>query len=180
MAIQFEVEDGTGITTATSYMTVAELKQYWDNYGYDYSALSDSVLMQNLNKCTRVLDSTYNKKYPGYRNTSTQGLEWPRVEAYYIDGWFIGYGVVPQELKDGLAELVYGVLVEGGTLQPLFKSTEKLIETEVTVDVITEKKKYAEPYVNQNKRDKFTAVQDALYRLIPNVSNTVGPFVTRV
>jgi hypothetical protein len=34
MAINFVVEDGTGLTTATAYLSLEELKQYWDNVGY--------------------------------------------------------------------------------------------------------------------------------------------------
>ena len=72
------------------------------------------------------------------------------------------------------------VLIEGAALQPVVKSEAKIIESEVKVDVISERKKYAEPYVEGYSRDRVLAVQDALYRLIKNAGGSVGPFIVRV
>ena len=37
MAVEFVVEDGTGLDDATSYMSEVEFRQYWENRGIDYS-----------------------------------------------------------------------------------------------------------------------------------------------
>lgn len=173
MAIQFIVETGTAEADATAYLTIDELKQYWDNMGYSYSALPDTTIMQYINKSSKLLDSMFIQRYPGVRTSSDQGLEWPRLEAYYVDGWIIDYDVVPNEIKNATAEMVYAVS-QDASVQPIISKDGKVIEERVKIDVIEEQKKYASATVTGISRDKVTAVYDALKRLISNVSSTGG------
>jgi len=80
MSIQFTVETGTGASTSTSYATVAQFKQYWENRGTTFSE-SDTIIEAWLNQATEYIDINY--KFEGEVVYSTQALEWPRV-------WTIG------------------------------------------------------------------------------------------
>ena len=101
MAVNFVVETGSGLATATAYLSVAALKQYWDNYGYSYSTVSDGAFQQKINKATEIIDSQYTISWPGKRKSETQALDWPREDATYIDGTEIAETVVPPEVKKG-------------------------------------------------------------------------------
>ena len=173
MAIQFVVEDGTGLATATSYVSVDELKQFWDNVSYDYSSFSDGQLQQRLNKATEVLDGQYTTLWPGQRNSTTQALDWPRQEATYLDGEEIATTVVPIEVKKAISEIVYAG-TQGTTLQPTHDDAGQ-IETEYTrVDVIETRTTYFNYTSQDTSRDLIIAVVDALARLIG--PHPGGPF----
>ena len=100
MAIQFVVEDGTGLTNSTSYVSVAEFIQYWENRGTTYS--SESSIQKWLIEDTAYADLTY--CWGGNIADDDQALDVPRV------GWADVYGrdlddSVPTYLKNGVCEL---------------------------------------------------------------------------
>ena len=105
MAVIFSVETGTGSSTATSYITVAELTQYLEDAGLTITLTTDAEKQALLNRMTPVLDAF--TRWPGERLLSTQALEWPRGGAYYNDGISISSSVVPPEIKKALAFMVY-------------------------------------------------------------------------
>ena len=76
MSIQFVVETGTGASTSTSYATVAQFKQYWENRGTTFSE-ADAIIQAWINQATEFIDINY--KFEGEIVYSTQALEWPRV-----------------------------------------------------------------------------------------------------
>jgi hypothetical protein len=76
MTIQFVVETGTGGTTSTSYATVAQFKQYWENRGVTYSD-ADATIEAWLNMATAFIDG-YN--FEGNPLSQNQALEWPRYD----------------------------------------------------------------------------------------------------
>jgi len=163
MAVIFQVEDGTGLTDSNSYVSIADMKQYWDNMGYDYSALTtDEMVQVLLIKHTRIIEGTYGAKYPGSRNSSEQALGWPRTGAKYLDGYTIESSVVPLEVVAAVCESAYAG-TSGTELQPV-DSQENIESYSVTVDIITETTKYSTP--TGSKRPEVTAVKDALVRLI--------------
>ena len=162
MAPVMVVEDGTGKTDSNLYLTIAELKAYWDNMGYDYSALSDEEIEVLLIKNTRIVEGMYGPKWPGSRNTTTQALGWPRTSATYLDGIAIDTDVVPPEVQDAVAESAY-VESQGTDLQPV-DDMNNIEEYMVKVDVITEKTKYGDS--SGSERPESSAVKDALVRLI--------------
>jgi hypothetical protein len=166
MAVNFVVEDGTGLTNSTTYCTVNFLKQYWDDFGYDYSSYTDTQLEQTMNRSTRIIDSTYRGRFPGVRYTREQSLEWPRVGAAYVDGNYINYNEIPIELQRAICEMVYGILTGEADLQPVVKATTEVVSEEIKVDVIEEKKVYSKSAVDGMVRDNVVAVEDVLDRLI--------------
>jgi hypothetical protein len=177
MAIQFIVEDGNGLSTATSYITVAELKQYWDNVGYDYSELSTNELQQKINKATSIIDSEYLHQWPGYRSTDTQTLEWPRYAAYYVDGYAIAETIIPVELKNAVSEMVYA-MANGATLQPTITAPGVIEEQYVRVDVIQQRVKYSSTFLNP--KDTVYAVQDALARITGGATGDFDISIMRI
>lgn len=160
MSIQFIVEDGTGMATATSYVTLVEFQQYWENMGYDYSALTTNQIQVLLNKCSKVIDSKY--KWPGERASSEQGLDWPRVAAWYQDGWPISSLIVPPEVKYAVCEMAYAKNA-GTDMQPVVTPTGDLKSESVSVGPISESKTYGS---SASDRSRVTAVADALVRII--------------
>ena len=98
LIIEFEVEDGTGKETSTSYLSVDELKQFALNEGVDLTVLAtDEIAQQYLNRYTVIIDAI--REWPGVLLTTTQALSWPRKSAYDINGNIIDSASVPKEIK---------------------------------------------------------------------------------
>ena len=73
-------EDGTGLSTAESYCSVAEATTYFSNVGdAAWAALaSDAVREQSLRKAVAFMLGRYRARWAGFRKTTTQALDWPR------------------------------------------------------------------------------------------------------
>ena len=101
MAIQFIVEDGTNKTDATSYISVDDFTQYWENRGVDYSGETEADVQAKLNIATQYIDNLHN--YEGQKQTNSQALEFPRqnvIDRNYIDQ----SGIVPDAVKYAVCE----------------------------------------------------------------------------
>jgi len=94
--MNFIVEDGTGIQTATSYVTTAEFVNFWADRGEDYSETSEADIKAWLNKATAYID-TFNLK--GHRVSRTQALQWPRWGMVHDDDWPVLSDEIPSEIK---------------------------------------------------------------------------------
>lgn len=104
MAIEFKVETGQKSATSTSYASLDDFRQYWENRGVDYSATSDDTLKVKLNLATQYIDGLYN--YQGYKSTTTQALEFPRD--YLVDRNNIDWsGEIPQALINATCEAAH-------------------------------------------------------------------------
>lgn len=97
MAIEFEVENGTSSSTSTSYSSIAEFKQYWENKGVDYTTETDDKIKGWLNSATEYIDNNY--KFEGEKTNSDQALDWPRVCVMDEDNNLIDSDVIPNDLK---------------------------------------------------------------------------------
>lgn len=73
------VEDGTGLSTAESYISVADATAYFAAYGGAdaFSSLDDAEVA--LRKASRDLDMLYGASYSSTALTKTQALLFPRV-----------------------------------------------------------------------------------------------------
>jgi len=161
MAIEFVVEDGTGKSDATSYISVADMKQYWDNMEYDYSALSDAEIQALLNKATQIIDGQYFNLWPGTRSSSTQALQWPRSDATYPDEYTIASTEIPKELPDAASEMAYASN-QSTTLQPISSDGGDVKSFRNKVDVIEEQKEFW----RTRSHPKIPAVDDVLRTLL--------------
>lgn len=90
------IEDGTGLSTATSYVTVTEARAYALARGVTLSA-DDSVVETLLIKAMDYLEAQRDR-YQGYKNTEAQALQWPRY-GVYVDGYDVSTNEIPKLLK---------------------------------------------------------------------------------
>lgn len=104
MAVTFDTT--VGGSDATSYATVAEADQYAIDYALsDWQALSDEdTKKQHLNKAAQYLDSTYGDRLRGYKETTTQALEYPRDYITDEQGNTLYDGVIPSQIKSAQIE----------------------------------------------------------------------------
>lgn len=100
------VEDGSIVTGAESYITVAEASTYHSNRGNAaWAALtSDAVREQCLRKATDYMEQAYRSRWQGYRTGETQALSWPRYDVT-VEGYDVDSDVVPAAVKNACAEL---------------------------------------------------------------------------
>lgn len=118
------VEDGTGLATAESYISVADADTYIANFKGAVSVWDSATEASKeiaARNATQYLDDGY--LFIGGKETSAQALQWPREYAYdeadeLIEG-------VPQKLKDATAELMYEYIV-GGDLVSNLSTTDYL------------------------------------------------------
>lgn len=106
MAFTFLVEDGTGLTGANSYATVAEADDYLVaniHVAPIWAALDTASKEYLLAWASRYLDqrATWN----GDRMVNTSGLRWPRTGVYTIDDVLIADDEVPTALKQATIEM---------------------------------------------------------------------------
>jgi hypothetical protein len=120
MAIQFEVEDGTYKADATSYVSVADFLQYWENRGKDYSGEPVATVQAKLNIATQYIDNLH--VYEGQKSTMTQALQFPRD--WLIDRNMIDQsGIVPDAVKYATCEAA-AYEVDGNTLEDVVQLIE--------------------------------------------------------
>jgi hypothetical protein len=100
------VEDGTGLTTANTYVTEAEADLYFEiipEYADTWADYSPAVKEQKLRFATRVLDAR--TQWEGQKTVDASALRWPRCRVMNRDGIWVDDNVVPQAVKDATCEL---------------------------------------------------------------------------
>ncbi len=97
MAIIFIVEDGTGLSDSTSYMSVADFKQFWENKGKDYTSTTDAVIQVALNNAADWM--SYSFRYKGSITKDTQALDFPRAGICDRNGRDVSYEVPADIVK---------------------------------------------------------------------------------
>lgn len=134
------VEDGSGLSTAESYLSVADCGTYHTNRGNAAWTGADSAKEIALRKATQYLDAVYGRSFQGTRVTVTQALAFPRYDVE-IDGFVLTSTTIPQKLKDATAELAVRALTEDLLAD---QDTPGSIESEsVTVGPISTSTTYA-------------------------------------
>ncbi len=119
MPVTVTVENGSVVTGANSYLSVADWKLYAAQRGWDYSAYSNDLIGSALIRATSWLDATYRARWPGVRASGReQSLAWPRSSAYDIDEEVIADDEIPLEVVDALAEAAWRELASPGSLSP--------------------------------------------------------------
>lgn len=171
------LEDGTGKSDATSYVSVLELKAYWDTFGYDYSGFADDAAIEvELNKATRVVDAYH--RWEGRRVDREQGLQWPRYDYWTPDDYLIPSNEIPQALKDAVCEAAYAAHT-GTVLQPINDRSGNIKRYKFRAEgAVEEETEYFEG--SSDERNQVVAIEDALLSLIGNVSSYGNMKVKRV
>jgi len=120
------VEDGTGLSSANSYATEAELSTYATARGVTISGDSEALLIQGM-------DYIEEQRYIGVKASDGQALQWPRYGAW-VDGYYISETAIPQKLKDAQCEVALGIDAGNSPLATADRATikEKVGDIEVT------------------------------------------------
>lgn len=136
MAVTFVVEDGSGKSDATSYISVADANQVVEDYGLAWpSGYTDDQKKVALNSGTRYLDTKYNGQWKGYKGTEEQALAWPRQDVVDSDGWVIDADTMPKQIEQATVEVaVY--TAESGSAFPDLDDPGALKKKKIKIDVI--------------------------------------------
>lgn len=99
-------EDGTIVTGAESYCTVAFADEYHAKRGNAaWDALDDTDAKEPaLRKATEYMTAVYRARWQGVRYTETQALDWPRA-GVVRDSWQVDTDEIPVEVQRACAEL---------------------------------------------------------------------------
>lgn len=113
----FTPEDGSQVVGANAYLTVAAFKVHHDDRGRAYTAFTDTQIEQAIVKGTDYIDKRFGRRFRGEKASTTQGLEWPRVNAIDDAGRLMTE--LPDELTKAAAEYAYLSLTLGTELAPV-------------------------------------------------------------
>lgn len=134
MAFAFLVEDGSGLSSATSYVSVADADDYFaiDANNEAWDALPEEQKEFFLAWATRYIDQKVNWK--GSKATSVQGLRWPRVYVKDRDGVYIEDDVIPTQVKQITYEVARWLMdndpAAGSDVENLKKVVVDVVEIE--------------------------------------------------
>lgn len=99
----FVAEDGTGLSTSTSYISVAYADTYHSDMGHvSWTSLSTPEKETMLIRASKYIDKRFGRRFRGTRIKKDQTLQWPRVDAYDNDDFTLTG--VPKDLKEACAE----------------------------------------------------------------------------
>lgn len=148
------VEDGTGLSNADSYLSVANADTYHTNFGNSAWTGTTAVKEAALRKATQYLDSTY--MWKGDISSTTQSLNFPRINIEDSQGRILD-DTIPIKLKDATAELALAALssdLVGITTNSNYVTYEKVGDLEV---------KYASGSPTGREYNKVNAILADLY-----------------
>ncbi len=111
-----KLEDGTAVAGADTYRELADILAFGTAYGISTTLWSAATVATQegwARLSTVVLDSRWQDRFPGTKRTSTQGLLWPRGDAYDREGWPITFSVIPPQIQNAQSHLA--LLAANGT-----------------------------------------------------------------
>lgn len=103
------IEDGSGLSSADSYISLVDARIYAANYGYTLPE-DDALAEISLRRAVAYLD-LQERFLSGERLTLTQSLAWPRKNSYkYAGNTSIPSDAVPSDIKNAqvIAAEYYG------------------------------------------------------------------------
>ena len=109
----FVVEDGSGMSSATSYISVADADSFATEVGLTSWTGTNGAKETALIKAQRFLTQLYRGQWKGERIASTQALDWPRNGVYDADGYLLTSTTVPSAVKEAQVELAVRALTAG-------------------------------------------------------------------
>ena len=109
------VEDGSGVTNANSYETVAGVRAYALNRGIVLSAVDNDVIVQLITACDYL--ESFADQYVGQPVLYTQALSWPRQMVQFDPNTPFPTNAIPTQLIQAQDEAVIAIF-QGITLQP--------------------------------------------------------------
>lgn len=115
------VEDGTGLATADSYVSLADASTYAIAKGLTFAITGgdQTTAEQALRRATTWIDAVYASQFSGVRkNRRSQALEWPRVGAVDRDYNYVANDAVPIEIVRATVEAAVREKATPGSLNP--------------------------------------------------------------
>lgn len=163
------VEDGTGISNAETYISVADTDVYLADIGTpstSWASLSISAKEIALRVASAFLDMKY--MWKGSRIKLDQGLSWPRIGVIDNEGFSRDSVSIPKEVRNATAEMA--LRASNQTLFPDQETSSLLSSDLVKVGPITLKSEFigGEP-----PDTKFTKVDKMLEPLIESIGATI-------
>ena len=113
MAFVFVVEDGTGLSDATSYVSVEQADDILAvniHAAAKWAALTTTQKEHLLAWASRYLDS--HARWFGRKSVDTSGLRWPRTGVRDRDGIVLSDDAVPPQLEVATAEMARYLISE--------------------------------------------------------------------
>lgn len=99
------VEDGTGLSTAESYISVANATARQAALGNDtWATITNAQMEEALRRATVYMGQAYRTRWVGVRRISTQALDWPRAWVC-VDGYAVAADAVPADIANACADL---------------------------------------------------------------------------
>ncbi len=138
-------EDGTGLATAESYVSVADADTYWTNRDGNtvWTAASTAEKEAGLRSATDYVESRFRLSWKGQRIGTTQALSWPRYYVYTCDGRTMASDEVPTMLAYAVAYLApYAVTNQADGLAPATKATAGIASERVKAGPVEEEIHY--------------------------------------
>ncbi len=160
------LEDGTGVSNANSYVTLAEANTYFTNTGNLGWGGEDDFKTQNLINATAALDATYGPRFISMlRDNVDQALLWPRDQVWDRHSRRINNGVIPTPLKNAQFEMA--LLAQNGVdLYPEGRKDNNLTSESVTIGEISESKSYQKSPAEQAMYEGFRKVEQILWPIL--------------
>ena len=100
------VEDGTGLATAESYISVVDTDTYFAVRGNPtgWTGLATPDKEQHLRKATEYLDTRFLRVWKGVKIDSDMALDWPRRLVRDASGFLLVTDALPVKLERATAE----------------------------------------------------------------------------
>jgi hypothetical protein len=110
----FVVEDGTGLSSATSLVSLAAAKAYWTDRGgqVDWDAENDIVKQTGLIRASDYVRNQHRYRWIGAKKTYAQTMPWPRTGVVERDGTAVPDNVVPWRVAEAVSYLAARALTE--------------------------------------------------------------------
>lgn len=146
MAIQFIKEDGTGLVDANVYADLADADQYLENSDRKtaWRAFSSKERQAALIQGADYLDQTYRRRYKGDRFSSTQRLEWPRINVRDELNVIVPADEIPEEIGSSSIEYAFEAAASPLAPTPQFDETGNQIQSKFEkVDVLETRTEYS-------------------------------------
>ncbi len=170
MAIQFIIEDGTGLVDATAYVDLAAADQYLENSDRKTAWRTNSSKERQaaLIGGADYIDQTFRNRYKGQRFSSAQRLEWPRIQVFDELGNLTtppagDVGSIPEEI--GNASIEYALEAAAAPLAPTPVTDDtgrEVLSKSEKVDVLEESTTYRD--ISTAKFKKFPRAELVLRR----------------
>ncbi|MEB3419910.1 DnaT-like ssDNA-binding protein [Salipiger marinus] len=166
------VEDGTGKTDATAFISLAYFKAYCDARGHTYGA-DDTLIEQAIVRATAYLSDSYRWAGERIRGRSAigggQALAWPRSDVVDDDGYSVPADSVPDEIQRATAEVARRELSTPGAMTPDYTPSERVKSKTVK----------AGPVSSATEYDLSRTDADSVRPVLLVVRDLIGPLLAR-